>query len=136
LGRYYTGTDAEFTSSEIDLDLKRGVGNSGGTPDPVSVFMVHWTVYDTRTSVDNGSMPDGRVDVVLNNNNNPLTLPSDGTAVSATQNGPLTPANNRLSYRLQFVPNANPPAIDTIIFDDITFYYYSTPKIMSWRYEQ
>ena len=128
LGRYYTGNDATFTSRRIDLDFERGLGTSGTDADPVNIFMVHWTVYNTKSSVDDGTMPDGQVSVELDSK--ALTL-TDGAGVT------LKPNNNQMSYKLLFNSNTNnQPAIDTIIFDDITFYYYSTPKIVSWRYEQ
>jgi len=134
IGRYYTGNDAEFNSREIDLNVERGLGNSGTDADPVNIFMVHWTVYGTKTTVDDGTMPDGQVNVELNSQT--LTLPDNGAAVSATANGqPFAPNDNKMKYKLLFSPKAT-TAIDTIIFDDITFYYYATPKIVSWKYEQ
>ena len=135
-GRYYTGNDAEFTSREIDFNFERGLGTSGTDADPVNVFMVHWTVYGTKTTVDDGTMPNGKVDVELNSKT--LTLPDNGAAVSPTATGqPFAPSDNKMRYKLLFKPTTNnQPAIDTIMLDDITFYYYATPKIVSWRYEQ
>ncbi|MEW6027543.1 MAG: hypothetical protein AB1599_09655, partial [Planctomycetota bacterium] len=133
-GRYYTGDDARFTSSEINLDAG---GNPGSeNTDPLNIFMVHWTVYGTKSKTDNGTMPDGKVDVELSGRI--LAIPSDGGAVAPAESGPLTLRNGSIKYELLFKPNTtlNQPANDTIIFDDITFYYYTAPKIINWEYEQ
>jgi len=145
MGRYYTGDDAKFTSREIDFNKELGIKTtSTENPGPINIFMVHWTVYDTTTNIDNGTMPDGKIEIGIKDgntdllNNRALTIPDNGGGVAPAENGPLALINNRMRYELLFKPNTrvNQPAIDTIIFDDITLYYYTTPKIISWQYEQ
>jgi len=70
-------------------------------------------------------------------NSNLLKIPADRGAAAPTGDKPLTLNNTKIKYELLFKPNTdNQPAIDTVLFDDITFYYYAAPKIVSWRYEQ
>ena len=152
MGRYYNGDDAKFTSSKIDFDIVRRLGNSGSDADPVNIFMVHWTTYSTATTIksttgditDPGTMPNATVEVTIKDkddndlpNGKLLKMPADEGAVSPTDKGPLPISDNQIRYELLFKPTTNnQAAIDTIIFDDITFYYYATPKIVSWKYEQ
>ncbi|MDI6788758.1 MAG: hypothetical protein QME51_10345 [Planctomycetota bacterium] len=159
-GRYYLGNDAKFTSQEIKLTEERG---SKGI-NPVTIFLVHWTVYNTdcvnnivntqtfprtiSTVEDKSSPLTGTVAVSIRDESlndlvgSNLTNP-DGTAPGESKQVSVKGA---FRYQLLFQPAiretsavrpGEPPLItDTLIFDDITFYYYTAPKILSWKYER
>ena len=80
-------------------------------------------------------MKDGPIDLM---DNKTLIMPTDGGAAAPDNNQPLTLTSNLMKYQLLFKPNTgiNQSSNETIIFDDITIYYYETPKIISWAYEQ
>ncbi|MBA7695773.1 hypothetical protein ES703_104409 [subsurface metagenome] len=128
-GRYYRENTGNFTSRPIDLAEK------SGRPDDTSftIFRVEWTEYKANLnawleldilSEDKNSLLNKRLKIT----------PGEDVDVKA-YDGPLI-INGPIRYRVHFIPNTglNDLAIAPLIFDDITIFYYSSPKLLQWLY--
>jgi hypothetical protein len=138
-GRYYMGNnryddkrnDRVFTSRQIDL---RKESNAPSGTD-ITIFLVQWTVYPAKTLEPNIVYPDGLSGNINVQITNGAIMTDTRGAMPGTGGGSLTlsePFRYKLYFNLKV--DLNKVVTDTPIFDDITLYYYTEPKILSWAY--
>ncbi|MBI4712728.1 MAG: hypothetical protein HY762_05440, partial [Planctomycetes bacterium] len=129
-GRYYQGTDGTFTSGEIDLAKESNVSSDTS----LTVFLTTWTIYPADTLQPLYPYPAGsNIKIQIDNGN--MMEDARGSVPEDYSGGPLT-SDKPIRYSAHFKPQVdlNKIVIDSLILDDVTLYYYSEPKLLSWTY--
>jgi hypothetical protein len=129
-GRYYPSNDGAFTSGKIDLPKEKGVA----TGTNLTVFLATWTIYPAETFKPIYPYPDGsNIEVQISNG---AIMKNYGGSTPQGYAGKTLSVSEPFRYRVFFKTkrDLNIVITDSLIFDDITLYYYGEPKLLNWRH--